>query len=313
MARAHVTIPRCLLVTAMCCVIAIGSLAVAGETTQSPRPHSLIHRQNQEATASDPSAPTTAPTAASTPNPRPRKLTKRPTPPPVPGPSSGAITSQVTASSSQPVSPVQTNTTRSESRMSMSATGPAQSGASSPNTAVTTTTGTASATSSAAATPSSSKTPVAIAVPGMGPGRAVSQGAVAGRGLQSLSAQMPALTQLVAPTVAVSSAPSSSQPPSSSFSPATQSTQSSSASPNTGNAILTWSLNSETDLAGYKIYVGTASGLYNFPGSPFVVGATSSYMVTGLPAGQTYYFAISAFDTSGSESGLSAEVSKSIY
>jgi hypothetical protein len=120
------------------------------------------------------------------------------------------------------------------------------------------------------------------------------------------------LTQLVAPTVAVSSAPSSSQPPSSSFSPSTQSGQSPSA-PSTGNAILTWSLNSETDLAGYKIYVGTASGLYNFPGSPFAVGATSSYMVTGLPAGQTYYFAISAFDTSGSESGLSAEVSKSIY
>jgi hypothetical protein len=310
MACAHVTIPRCLLVTATCCVIAIGSLAVAGETTQSPRPHSLIHRQNQEATASDPSAPTTAPTAESTPTPHPRKLTKRPTQPPVAAPSSGAITSQVTASSSKPVSPVQTNTTRSESRMSMAPTGPAQFGASSPSTAVTTSAGTASATSSAAATPSSSKTPVAMAVPGMGPGRAVSQRAVAGRGLQSLSAQMPALTHLVAPTVAVSSAPSSSQPPSSSFS--TQSGQSPSA-PNTGNAILTWSLNSETDLAGYKIYVGTASGLYNFPGSPFVVGATSSYMVTGLPAGQTYYFAISAFDTSGSESGMSTEVSKSIY
>jgi hypothetical protein len=301
MTCAHVTIPRCLLVTATCCVIAIGSLAVAGETTQAPRPHSLIHRQNQEATASDPSAPTTAPTAASAPTPPPRKLTKRPTQPAVAAPSSGAITSQVNASSSQPVSPVQTNTTRSESRMSMSATAPAQFGASSPSTAVTTTTGTASATSSAAAAPSSSKAPVAIAVPGMGPGRAMSQGAVAGRGLQSLSAQMPPLTQLMAPTVAVSFAPSSS--------PSGQSPS----APNTGNAVLTWSLNSETDLAGYKIYVGTASGLYNFPGSPFVVGATSSYMVTGLPAGQTYYFAISAFDTSGSESGLSAEVSKSIY
>jgi hypothetical protein len=66
-------------------------------------------------------------------------------------------------------------------------------------------------------------------------------------------------------------------------------------------------------LAGYKIYVGTAAGLYGYPGSPFVVGLTGSYTVTGLPVGQTYFFAISAFDSSGSESGLSSEVSKSIY
>jgi hypothetical protein len=72
-------------------------------------------------------------------------------------------------------------------------------------------------------------------------------------------------------------------------------------------------LNSETNLAGYKIYVGTASGLYNYAGSPFVVGVTSSYTISGLPSGQTYYFAISAFDQSGNESGLSSEVTKSIY
>jgi hypothetical protein len=72
-------------------------------------------------------------------------------------------------------------------------------------------------------------------------------------------------------------------------------------------------LNSEPDLAGYKIYVGTASGLYNYPGSPFVAGVASSYSITGLPSGQTYYFAISAYDNFGNESALSAEVSKSIY
>jgi hypothetical protein len=44
-----------------------------------------------------------------------------------------------------------------------------------------------------------------------------------------------------------------------------------------------------------------------------VVGLTGSYTITGLPLGQTYYFAISAFDYSGAESGLSSEVSKSIY
>jgi hypothetical protein len=72
-------------------------------------------------------------------------------------------------------------------------------------------------------------------------------------------------------------------------------------------------LNTETDLAGYKIYVGTASGLYTYPGSPFVVGVTGRYTISGLPYGQTYFFAVSAFDYAGSESGLSAEVSKSIY
>ena len=59
--------------------------------------------------------------------------------------------------------------------------------------------------------------------------------------------------------------------------------------------------------------MGTTPGLYTYPGSPFVVGLTGSYTITGLPSGQTYYFAISAFDYSGSESGLSTEVSKSIY
>jgi len=59
--------------------------------------------------------------------------------------------------------------------------------------------------------------------------------------------------------------------------------------------------------------VGTAAGLYNYPGSPFVVGLTGSYTIAGLPVGETYFFAISAFDYSGGESGLSSEVSKSIY
>jgi hypothetical protein len=44
-----------------------------------------------------------------------------------------------------------------------------------------------------------------------------------------------------------------------------------------------------------------------------MVGVTGSYTVSGLPTGQTYYFAISAFDYLGGESGLSGEVSKSIY
>jgi hypothetical protein len=72
-------------------------------------------------------------------------------------------------------------------------------------------------------------------------------------------------------------------------------------------------LNSDPNVTGYKIYVGTASGLYTYPGSPFVIGLTGSYTIAGLPSGQTYYFAISAFNALGGESALSSEVSKSIY
>ena len=81
----------------------------------------------------------------------------------------------------------------------------------------------------------------------------------------------------------------------------------------TGSAILSWTLGSEPDLAGYKVYVGTASGTYNYPGSPFTIGVTNTYTINNLPAGQTYVFALSAYDTSGNNSGLSAELSKSIY
>jgi len=76
---------------------------------------------------------------------------------------------------------------------------------------------------------------------------------------------------------------------------------------------LTWTANGESDLAGYKVYVGTASGTYSFPGSAFVIGKVTSYTVSSLPMGQTYFFAISAYNSAGNESLLSAEVSKSLF
>ena len=75
----------------------------------------------------------------------------------------------------------------------------------------------------------------------------------------------------------------------------------------------TWTANRESDLAGYKVYVGTASGTYSFPRSAFVTGKVTSYTVSNLPKGQTYFFAISAYDSAGNESVLSGEVSKSLY
>src|SRR3989338_5402020 len=62
-----------------------------------------------------------------------------------------------------------------------------------------------------------------------------------------------------------------------------------------------------TDLGGYKIYYGIASGSYT---TSIDVGNTVSYTVTNLIAETTYYFAATAYDTLYNESGYSNEVSK---
>ncbi|MCS6292465.1 MAG: fibronectin type III domain-containing protein [Nitrospira sp.] len=80
----------------------------------------------------------------------------------------------------------------------------------------------------------------------------------------------------------------------------------------TGSVTLSWSANSEGDLAGYKIYFGTSSGNYTASGSPTVIGKVTSYTVTGLQRNTTYFFALSAYDNAGNESTLSAEASKSV-
>ena len=75
-------------------------------------------------------------------------------------------------------------------------------------------------------------------------------------------------------------------------------------------ATLNWGTNTETDLAGYKVYVGTQSGTY---GPAIVLGKVNTYQVTNLTIGTTYFFSITAYDAAGNESLHSAEVSKSIF
>ena len=75
-------------------------------------------------------------------------------------------------------------------------------------------------------------------------------------------------------------------------------------------ATLTWNPSTSTNLAGYKVYRGTASGGYS---SSITVGNVTSYTVSNLGVGSTYYFAVTGYNTSGIESGFSNEVSKSIY
>ena len=74
-------------------------------------------------------------------------------------------------------------------------------------------------------------------------------------------------------------------------------------------ATLAWDPNTESDLAGYEIHFGTVSGNYTVHTD---VHNVTTYTVTGLTAGQTYYFAVSAYDASGNKSGYSNEVSYSV-
>jgi hypothetical protein len=73
-----------------------------------------------------------------------------------------------------------------------------------------------------------------------------------------------------------------------------------------GQATLAWNPNTESDLAGYRLHYGTSSGNYTVH---LDVHNVTTYTVTGLTDGQTYYFAATAYDASGHESGYSNQVS----
>jgi fibronectin type 3 domain-containing protein len=75
-------------------------------------------------------------------------------------------------------------------------------------------------------------------------------------------------------------------------------------------ASLSWTPSTTTGVAGYRVYVGTAPGVY---GSPVNVGNVTSYTVANLAVGYTYYFVVTDYDAGGTESPPSNEVSKIIY
>jgi len=63
------------------------------------------------------------------------------------------------------------------------------------------------------------------------------------------------------------------------------------------------------DLAGAKIYYGTASSNYT---QVVDVGLTNTMQITGLEVGTLYYFTGTAYNTAGLESGYCNEVAKRI-
>lgn len=84
---------------------------------------------------------------------------------------------------------------------------------------------------------------------------------------------------------------------------------------NAGEATLSWTAPTTnvdgtplTDLGGYKTYWGTASRNYS---NNKDVGNVTTYKITGLSEGK-WYFAVTAYDSSGNESAYSNEPTKVI-
>ncbi len=73
-----------------------------------------------------------------------------------------------------------------------------------------------------------------------------------------------------------------------------------------------WDANTEPDLAGYHVYHGTDSGTYIPADTVTVLAPTTTYTFTGLAEGQTHFFNVTAFDTTGNESSFGIEVSKRV-
>jgi PKD repeat protein len=76
-----------------------------------------------------------------------------------------------------------------------------------------------------------------------------------------------------------------------------------------GSLSLAWDPNTEDDLAGYKVYIGTASQTFS---QIIDVGHMTAFTVTDLLEGETYFSTVTAYDIFVNESDFSNEVSTTI-
>ena len=67
-----------------------------------------------------------------------------------------------------------------------------------------------------------------------------------------------------------------------------------------------WDPETDPNVAGYKVYYGTASRSYQYNND---AGKNTTSTVSNLQTGTTYYFAVTAYNATDIESGYSAEVS----
>jgi hypothetical protein len=72
---------------------------------------------------------------------------------------------------------------------------------------------------------------------------------------------------------------------------------------------LMWNANSESDLSGYIVQYGTTSGS---PSTSIDVRNVTSWRLTGLTAGSTYYLRVVAYNSTGQQSTPSSEVSYAV-
>ena len=70
-------------------------------------------------------------------------------------------------------------------------------------------------------------------------------------------------------------------------------------------AVLAWDRSPNNSVAGYRVHYGTASRNYT---NSVVAGNVMNATVAGLSEGINYYFAVTAYDTSGAQSDFSNEV-----
>lgn len=76
-------------------------------------------------------------------------------------------------------------------------------------------------------------------------------------------------------------------------------------------ATFSWTPNTESNLAGYKIYSGSSSGDYNTTtdvGNPVAIDGVIYVTIEGYIPGTQHFFAATAYDTDGFESLYSTEI-----
>lgn len=73
---------------------------------------------------------------------------------------------------------------------------------------------------------------------------------------------------------------------------------------NAADVTLTWDANTESDLAGYRVYQGIGSNLVTFTLVQEVAAPTTSATIRGLDT-TSHSFAVTAYNTAGLESAYS--------
>lgn len=72
---------------------------------------------------------------------------------------------------------------------------------------------------------------------------------------------------------------------------------------------LAWDRSQEADVAGYRVYYGPTSHNYK---TMLSAGNSTTATISNLNPGKTYYFAVTAYDTSGNESSFSLEIAYTV-